>query len=204
MTDQPRVREWILNQALAAFLRLPEGEAERMRWFLDLDASTLTGKIKLTTLSGLFPSLEEVKWEADAPLKFDYMSPDASQLRFRETYGGVRPDFQFWGRGLRKQLLLECKAEAYQSKKHLFHVQRYVNYLADHGFTGAVIYIVPLELAEGWVRLAEGLQARSEVRYGVLPFDKSMVTGLRFDLVAVLSELVEESTKLLEQSLKQI
>jgi hypothetical protein len=31
-----------------------------------------------------------------------------------------------------------------------------------------------------------------------------MVTGLRFDLVAVLSELVEESTKLLEQSLKQI
>lgn len=124
MTDQPRVREWNLNQALAAFLQHQEGEAERMRWFLDLNATTLTGKIKLASLSGLFSSLEEVKWEADAALKFDYMAPDASKLRFRETYGGVRPDFQCWGRGLKKQLLLEWKAEAYQSKKHLFHAQR--------------------------------------------------------------------------------
>lgn len=204
MTDQPRVREWILNQALAAFLRHPDGEAERLRWFLDLDATTLTGKSRLTSLSGLFPALEEVKWEADAPLKFDYVSPDASQLHFRETYGGVRPDFQFWTRGLKKQLLLECKAEAYQSEKHLFHVQRYVNYLADHGFTGAVIYTVPPEMEEGWVKLAEGLQPRSEVKYGVLPCDKDLVRGLRFDLVGVLSDLVEESTKLLEKSLKEI
>lgn len=79
-----------------------------------------------------------------------------------------------------------------------------MNYLADHGFTGAVIYTVPLDLAGGWARLAEGLQVRSEVRHGVLPFDKYLVRGLRFDLVAVLSELVEESTKLLEQSLKEI
>jgi len=204
MADQPRVREWILNEALGAFLRHPEGEAERLRWFLSLDAATLTGKSPLASLSGLFPALEEVKWEADAPLKFDYMSPDASQLRFRETYGGVRPDFQFWTRGLKKQLLMECKGEGYQSKKHLFQVQRYFNYLGDHGFTGAVVYIVPPELEEGWVKLAEGLQPRGEVNYGVLPFNHDLVRGLRFDLVSVLSDLVEESTKLLEKALKEI
>jgi hypothetical protein len=204
MAEQPRFREWVVNEAIEAFLHQKAGEAARLQWFFDLEAKTADGIYKVSTLCGFDPAQQQVKWEADTPLKFDYTSPDLSQQRFISTYGAVRPDFQFWVPGAKKQLLVECKGEEYQSKKHLYHAQRYFNYLGDHGLSGAVVYIVPPEYEPQWMKVAEGLTARGESRYGVLAWDSEFLRTLRFDLVGVLSKLVQESTSLLQEALKEI
>jgi len=204
MAEQPRFREWVVNEAVEGFLRQKAGEAARLQWFFDLQANTAEGKCKVSNLCGFDPTQQTVKWDADAPLKFDYTSPDLSQQRFISTYGGVRPDFQFWVPGAKKQVLVECKGEEYQSKKHLYHAQRYFNYLSDHGLTGAVVYLVPPEYEKQWMKVAEGLTAREGVRYGVICWDSDFLRTLRFDLVGVLSKLVQESTNLLQEALKEI
>jgi hypothetical protein len=204
MAEQPRFREWVVNEAVESFLREKAGEAARLQWFFDLEAKTADGNVKVSSLSGIDPAQQEVKWEADTPLKFDYTSPDLTQQRFISTYGGVRPDFQFWAPGAKKQLLVECKGEEYQSKVHLYHAQRYFTYLSERGHSGAVVYLVPPEHEKQWLKMGEGITTKGEIRYGVISWDAEFLRELRFDLVGVLSKLTQESTKLLEAALKKI
>ncbi|MGA8224614.1 MAG: hypothetical protein WB780_23420 [Candidatus Acidiferrales bacterium] len=204
MAEQPRFREWVVNEALESFLREKEGEAARLQWFFDREAKTADGNVKLSSLCGIEPGQQEVKWEADTPLKYDYTSPDLPQQRFISTYGGVRPDFQFWAPGAKRQLLVECKGEEYQSKVHLYHAQRYFTYLSERGHSGGVVYLVAPEHEKQWLKMGEGITAKGEIRYGVLPWDPEFLNGLRFDLVGVLAKLTQESTKLLEAALKKI
>jgi hypothetical protein len=204
MAGQARFREWVVNEALESFLREKEGQAARLQWFFGVEAKTADGNVKVGTLCGIDPAQQEVKWEADTPLKFDYTSPDLPQQRFISTYGGVRPDFQFWAPGAKKQLLVECKGEEYQSKVHLYHAQRYFTYLSERGHTGGVIYLVAPEDEQQWLKMGEGITTKGEIRYGVISWDGQFLRELRFDLVGVLSKLTQESTKLLEEALKKI
>jgi hypothetical protein len=204
MAEQPRFREWVVNEAVESFLREKAGEAARLQWFFDLEAKTADGNAKVSALCGFDPAHQEVKWEADTPLKFDYTSPDLSQQRFIGTYGGVRPDFQFWAPGAKKQLLVECKGEEYQSKVHLYHAQRYFTYLSERGHSGAVVYLVAPEHEKPWLKMGEGITTKGEIRFGVISWDAEFLRELRFDLVGVLSKLTQESTKLLEAALKKI
>jgi hypothetical protein len=88
--------EWMVNSALARYLRASSERPERKEWFFGLHVETMEGKITIGDLCGFSWSSEEVDWKHDRGLG---------------EYRRIRPDFRFWKNDKSMQLIIEGKDE---------------------------------------------------------------------------------------------
>lgn len=206
MSEDARFLEWMVNGALNRYLCTTD---EAKKWFFDLPASTLGG---VRTVEGLCDFRWEptrTLYECEAGLRRNEDSGEIDAERFRNQFWGTRPDFRFWTDGKKRQLIVEGKGGKWVGRKDEDNRDsqaiKYFRYMAEFPAAGAVVYLVPADSSDGWLRMltAAAEQAGSlDTRYGVVGWSEEFLAAISTELALTISESLVGPVKLLERALR--
>jgi hypothetical protein len=113
------------------------------------------------------------------------------KAEFKKQYWTIRPDFRFWTKDRRRQLIVEGKGVGCRpdnSDDYAFaQAERYFRYLRDTGATGAVVYLVHEDYVEDWFRKLERASDKFAAAFGVLAWSGKFMAEISIQLILLIS-----------------
>src|SRR5437870_8321180 len=198
MPDQTRFSGWMVNYALCKHFEGQNGE-EAKKWFFTLPVATSAGNSIVRETCGFDWLPGETECSCEKGLNRDDDRGTIEIEEFKKKYWGIRPDFRFWTKGKRAQLILEGKGNG-DAKEGFPQAQRYFRYLEEFPSTGAVVYLVPIEYVQVWTEMLKGATNGREISFGVMCRSDPFLEKISNELVMAIAESLIGPAKLLERA----
>lgn len=205
MSTSREFPEWMVTQALAAFLKK---DANRAVWLFDLPAETRQqDRKRISELCGFHWQPGEADGESESVLKAQDRG-EIPEPDFKTLYLWKTADFRYWTKDRKKQLIIEAKGTAGASRRDFEQAKRYFEYLRAFPAKGAVIYFVPDPTGYDWLgwldkRAKEaGITDEMQVRAGVVNLKTEVLPRVASELVRVVGKALVETAELLEVALR--
>lgn len=201
--SQRQFSEWMVTQALAAYLGdQGKEDNERMNWLFGLQAEGRDGPCSLSDLCGFAWEPGKVSGGREEPFRDN--NDDRGGIPsddFRKTYLMVTPDFRYWTKDEKKQLIIEAKGPPKPAgQRDRVQAQRYFTYLRDSGHAGAIVYFAPNP--KEWLPWLAKVGDQTGFPFGVVDWTVQVVPRIADELLRVVAESLTQTADLLKTALQ--